>query len=323
MSEVESLPHRANRFQILSLDGGGYRGIFSAAVLAAIEEDFGLNVVELFDLIVGTSTGGIIALGLGAGMRPKQIVDFYAEWGPKIFHRGFPLRRAWKSKYSNMTLRQALTAVLGDKQMQDSIVPLVVPSYDLTRDEVYMFKTPHHPRLRRDRRAPMVEVAMATSAAPTYFPGASIDSVRLIDGGVFANNPAAVGIAEAYSMFGVKLESVRLFSLGTTQDVVRRMAGLDTGGLIQWASSGIEVVLRGQSLAAHGMAQHLLAKDRYLRVNPHVPNEMLAMDRVETAELMGQARSVSRQITHDFDQIFSGHKAEPLTSPTITKGVAS
>jgi len=317
-----SLPHRTNRFQILSLDGGGYRGIFSAAVLAAIEEDFGINVVELFDLVVGTSTGGIIALGLGAGMSPKQIVNFYAEWGPKIFHRAVPWRRAWKAKYGHNALRRALTEVLGDKQMQDSIVPLVVPSYDLTRDEVYIFKTPHHSRLRRDRRASMVEVAVATASAPTYFPGALFDNVRLIDGGVFANNPVAIGIAEAYSMFGVKLESVRVFSLGTTQEVVHRNAQLDRGGLIQWAFSAIEVVLRGQSLAAHGMAQHLLAKDHYLRVNPHVPNKVLAMDRVDTAELMGQARSVSRQITHDFHQMFSGHRAEPFTPPTITTGVA-
>src|SRR5215831_15802433 len=161
-----SLPRRQDRFQVLSLDGGGYRGIFSAAVLAAIEEDLDIRVSDLFDLVVGTSTGGIIALGLGAGVRPMQIVDFYAEWGPRIFHRGFPWRHAWKAKYGNNALRQALTEVLGGKTMQDSIVPLVVPSYDFSRDQLYIFKTPHHPRLRRDGRARMVEVAMATAAAP-------------------------------------------------------------------------------------------------------------------------------------------------------------
>jgi len=85
-----------DRFQILSLDGGGIKGLFSAAVLAHLEEDLGCKIVDHFDLIVGTSTGGIIALGLGYGLSPQEIVEFYVEQGPQIFAIGH-LARAWRA----------------------------------------------------------------------------------------------------------------------------------------------------------------------------------------------------------------------------------
>jgi len=92
-----SVPAEAERFQILSLDGGGIRGVFSAAILAAIEEDLNVHLVDHFDLIAGTSTGGIIALALGLGLRPADILAFYIEHGPRIFSNPLGLRSAlWK-----------------------------------------------------------------------------------------------------------------------------------------------------------------------------------------------------------------------------------
>ena len=107
-----------DRFQILSLDGGGLRGMFSAALLARLEEDLDLRVVDHFDLIAGTSTGGIIALGLGLGLSPREILQFYTDHGPRIFRdrsrlRG--LRHLLRAKYSAGPLRAALTDVLGQR----------------------------------------------------------------------------------------------------------------------------------------------------------------------------------------------------------------
>ena len=110
-------------FRILSLDGGGIKGAFSASVLAALEETTGRRCVEHFDLITGTSTGGIIALGLGLGKSAQEIVEFYREHGPQIF-RGTSLverttglwRQLWGPKHSHDVLRKALTQVLGDKR---------------------------------------------------------------------------------------------------------------------------------------------------------------------------------------------------------------
>lgn len=141
---------RGGRFQILSLDGGGLRGIFSAAVLARIEEDLGVRIVDHFDLIAGTSTGGIIALGLGLGLSPRAIVEFYTNKGPRVFRdrtRLRTLRRLFRAKYTDAPLRAALEEVFDDRTFGESTKRLVITSYSLTNDDVYLFRTPHLPTL--------------------------------------------------------------------------------------------------------------------------------------------------------------------------------
>jgi patatin-like phospholipase/acyl hydrolase len=174
------------RFQILSLDGGGIKGLFSAAVLSAIEDDLNVNVVDHFDLITGTSTGGIIALGLSLGMRPREIVEFYLSKGSLIFPTGFRVKwRHWLwNKFSQNPLRAALEECFKDKRIADCTKRVVIPSYNIGEDDVYIFRTPHAERLRRDWKVPLWKVALATSAAPTFFPcSRHVDSLRLIDGG--------------------------------------------------------------------------------------------------------------------------------------------
>ena len=116
-----------------------------------------------------------------------------------------------------------------------SSLPLVVPTYNLAENDVYLFKTPHHPRRKRDWRVPMWEVAMATSAAPTFFPAYRLsgDGVRLIDGGVWANNPAMVGLTEAVSLFERRLCDVRVLSVGTTSGAQARPRRLDNAGIVR------------------------------------------------------------------------------------------
>src|ERR1700733_582685 len=133
-----------DRFQILALDGGGLRGIFSAAILAALEEDLQISVVDHFDLIAGTSTGGIIALGLGLGLRPRQIVEFYAELGAQVFRSRPGLssaRQLLRAKYQPGPLRSALADVFGDRTFGESTKRLVITSYNLGADDVYLFRT--------------------------------------------------------------------------------------------------------------------------------------------------------------------------------------
>jgi hypothetical protein len=157
------------RFQILVLDGGGIRGLYSAAVLAKLEDKLGVRIVEHFDLITGTSTGGIIALGLGLGMLPREIVRFYVEAGPRIFSNRFRWRdciHIVRRKYSGSALQAALNynGAFGDKKLGDSKKRLVIPAYNLGQDKVRVFKTPHHKRLTTDWQIPAWKVAMATSA---------------------------------------------------------------------------------------------------------------------------------------------------------------
>jgi patatin-like phospholipase/acyl hydrolase len=304
------------RFQILSLDGGGIKGLFSAAVLANIEEDLGVRTADHFDLIAGTSTGGIIALGLGLGLRPREIVRFYVEEGPAIFRQvrwWTSLSWSWRRKYPQEPLKQALQRCFGEKRLCDSTKRIVVPSYNLDKDEVYLFKTPHHERLARDWKEPMWKVALATSAAPTFFPSCDdVDHIRLIDGGIWANNPTVVAIVEAYSMLSVPLESIATLSLGTTNTASNKPASLDKGGLWHWRRAGIDAAMRGQSHGVQGQAIHLLTPERAIRLDPAVPDGLFALDKLTEKRLLSEAAHASRILSPKFKAVFVPHRAEPF-----------
>lgn len=304
-----------DRFQILSLDGGGIKGIFSAAVLAHLEDDLQLKVTDHFDLITGTSTGGIIALGLGSGMSPKDIVRFYVEKGSVIFPetRLSKIRRCWRSKFDSRILGNALKECFGGALLGESFKRLVIPSCNIGEDDVYLFKTSHHDRLKRDYKVPMWKVAMATSAAPTFFSSfQGVDHVRLVDGGIWANNPTIVSIVEAVSMLNISLEAITVFSLGTTDEIKGHSEKLDYGGLWQWKTVAVDVVLRGQSIGAVTQAQHLLGINRVLRLDPKVPDKMFALDKLSAKELLSRAAHESRHLSPHFAKMFTGHNAPPF-----------
>ena len=312
---------KRERFQILSLDGGGIKGLFSVALLAKLEEDHGCDITEHFDLIVGTSTGGIIALALGAGMRPREIVEFYLSNGQEIFHNLFGLSSAkhwFCRKFSQKSLRKALQKCFGDKRLADSKKRLVITSYNLGEDDIYLFKTPHHERLRRDYKIPMWKVALATSAAPTYFPiFTGLDSIRLIDGGVWANNPTMVGIIEAMSLLEVPSRLISVFNVGTSDVVSKHRKWLNWGGKLVWAKSALAVnlIMRGQNLGVHKQAVHLLGDDRVRRLDPKVPDGLLSMDRMTPNELLSKAAHESRNFSPEFKKVFMPHIA-PSYEPT-------
>ncbi len=308
-----------NRFQILALDGGGYKGMFAAALLERLEADLGISLIDHFDLITGTSTGGIIALGLGAGLSPSEITSFYVDHGDEIFPGKLQrsTRRIFASKFSPAPLRRALEQVLGERTLGESQIPLVVPSYDLTNDDVYVFRTPHAPRLRRDRHELMVDVALATSAAPTFLPAHELRGLRLIDGGVWANNPSMVGLVEALSSFGCAMSDIGVFSLGTTTDTAYRRPRLDRGGLLAWGREAFDIVLRGQNLAARNAATLMLGAEDVLRVDPAVPAKVLRLDGVDSQQLRGRAEHVSRHICPDFEKRFAQHRAPSYTPEPI------
>jgi len=309
-----------SRFQILSLDGGGIKGLFAAATLAAIEEDLGGDVTRHFDLITGTSTGGIIALGLGLGLRPMQIVDFYLAEGAKIFPGWWGLKKVqhWLlRKFSQQPLQEALQKVFKDKRLADSRKRLVIPAYNLGEDDVYIFRTPHAERLKRDYKLPVWKVALATSAAPTFFPCCRhIDSLRLIDGGVWANNPTMVGIVEAQGTLGIPLDAIHVFSIGASDPVNHRRDKLNAGGILAWASgnSAIDVIMRGQSIGVNNQATFLLGKDHVERLNPPVAANEFSLDGVhKSADLVGKAAHFSRTFMPTFAEKFGAHSAAQYT----------
>jgi uncharacterized protein len=305
----------SEQFQILSIDGGGIKGLFVAATLAAIEDDLRVNIVDHFDLITGTSTGGIIALGLGLGLKPKEIVRFYIDKCPEIFRNPIKfwcLKHWLMSKFPQAPLRDALKEIFGDHRLSDSTKRLVIPAYNLGDDDVYLFKTPHHERLRRDFKVFMWTAALATSAAPTYFrPCREVDAIRLIDGGVWANNPTLVGIIEAVSVLNVDLKEISVLSIGTSETLVRRSKRLDWGGRLLWAPCAVDVIMRGQSLGVTKQAQHLLGEGKVERLDPKVPDSLFALDRLTVDELLAKAAHESRIFSPMFDKKFRRHTATP------------
>ncbi len=174
--------------------------------------------------------------------------------------------------------------------------------------------TPHLPTLKRDWREKAVNVALATSAAPTYLPALTLDGARLVDGGLWANNPAMVALIEAAGPLRAPLDDIRVFSLGTTTDVRQRGRRLDHGGLMVWAGDAVEVLMRAQSESATKQIRHLVGKDDVLRLNPTVPTGTVSLDKVDTNALYGLAGHVSRDASPAVHRLFCDHQA-PVFAP--------
>jgi uncharacterized protein len=314
-------PFGDERFQILALDGGGAKAMFSASILARFEEDHGARVVDCFDLIAGTSAGGIVALGLGAGLSPAEIADRFLDLVAKIFPRR--RQRKWRPSrlarpcYSSESLRDALSDVLGDRRLGESRKRLLVPSWDVQSGEVHIFKTPHSPRLTRDWNIRMVDVALATSAAPTYFRAATVDSARLIDGGVFANNPSVLAIAEATSMLGVPLDAIKVLNIGTMEPFTDHSDKLDNAGIGRWGLAAVPLILAAGSASNTGLAKHLVGFDNFVRVDANVPPGLFALDRIDPAKVAGYAATVSRNLSPEYTDKFVDHRAEPYISDRV------
>jgi hypothetical protein len=168
----------------------------------------------------------------------------------------------------------------------------------------------------------MADVAMATTAAPTYFPAFELpdDHVRLIDGGVWSNNPSTVGVTEAVSLMGQQLENIRLLNIGTTTSTAIRSRRLDQGGLWHWIRSPhvVDVLLAGQSIGAFNQAQHLIGPRNAWRLDPPVPKELVQLDRADSRDLIGAAGHYSRRFGPTFTEHFAGH-ARHSYSPLHTR----
>ena len=179
------------------------------------------------------------------------MVQFYLSKGPRIFPGGWrkpfrAVRHLRRSKFGNAALKAALHECFGDKLLGHSRKRVVIPSFDLGRGEVRVFKTAHHSELATDYKLPAWKVAMATTAAPTYLPAFhEIDHRRLIDGGVWANNPVMAGVVDAIAKVGVPLEAVHALSIGTTSELKYPPDNLDHGGLLPWARHAAEVIMQG------------------------------------------------------------------------------
>jgi patatin-like phospholipase/acyl hydrolase len=261
----------AERVRVLSIDGGGIRGIIPALVLVELEKRAGKRVFEMFDLIAGTSTGGILACALCAPdpLPASQLVGLYRDRGPDIFDRSLfqRIRTAeglLDEKYDSAGLDKALHDFLSDKRLSEAKPDLIVPSYDTNSPAPYFFKT-NKARSSKDDDFPLSTVARATSAAPTYFEALQSGDMSLVDGGVFAVNPGMCALAEVLR-FKPGAEVVVL-SLGTGQRTTKRpWKKVKDWGLVEWARPILEVVFDGISDAVDYQLTQVLPDGRYWRL---------------------------------------------------------
>jgi patatin-like phospholipase/acyl hydrolase len=289
-------------FKVLAIDGGGIRGIIPALILQAIEARTGRPISDLFDMLSGTSTGGIIALGLTLadtdGKPAKSatdIVHLYEVEGTSIFPSSLRGRLRIETvlgpKYDDDGIETTLQRYFGDARLQDALKPVVIPSYDVEKQSPIFFKSVRAKASPADSDFLMRQVARATSAAPTYFPPERIDCAdplqyyALIDGGVIANNPAMCAYAEAIKMGQVNpgASGVLVVSIGTGE--LRQPIQIGDAlrwGQLEWARPIIDIALQGSSSTVDYQLQQLLscegADQSYYRLQFTLTQDATEMD---------------------------------------------
>lgn len=279
-------------YMILSIRGGGIKGLIPACILADFEERNGVRCRDAFDLIVGTSTGGILALGLSRGIKATSIRDMYLEQGPSIFKRRFWSRCGlFGAKYDLNNLRRALDGVFGrDSLGECAKVMVCATAVDTGRSAfIKSWKTPH---------ISIVEAACATSAAPTYFDPVRIDGFGLLaDGGIYANNPASFALTQARKLFCTDTHRrLSLVDLACGETAFEGRTG-DRWGLVQYAGNMVDMFINsGVDAAAHQCAVDL--GDDYLELVPGIGSASKHMDDASALNMLalihaGEAASVN------------------------------
>lgn len=263
-----------SKFIGLSIDSGGFKGIIPSYLISKLESDLDKQSFELFKMIVGTSTGGIIAAALAKGIKAETILNLYKNDGISIFKRSLWYKISsgdgiLNPKYPLDGLEKTIMNYLSNDKISTRKVDFVVTGYDTNKDEPILFKS------WKNNDYTFSEVAIATAAAPTYFPSYK----RFVDGGIFANNPALIMFIEALKL-GYKIEDIIIVSIGTGEYTY----SFDSTkwGIKEWLIKSserplIDIMFKGQSKLTNYILNYLL-NDNFIRLDIEIPKELRAMD---------------------------------------------
>ena len=290
------------KYRILSLDGGGLRGLITARMLDRLNTDPSIaGWLSDVDLFAGTSTGGILALGLASGKSPSDICDMYINEGPDIFDDSLwdnikDLGKTIGADYSTKNLKSALVDLFGTKTLRSLQKKVAIPTFDLDNEDPNPAKRTWKPKIFHNYAGPdsdgseaIVDVALYTSAAPTYFP--SVDGY--VDGGVFANNPGMIAVVQAISTRNqpqdrVDLDEIVMLSVGTGVSLNYIKGQKLDWGFAQWAKPLINVLQDGVAGISDYQARQLLG-DRYHRMQiVFDPSETIPLDAVDKIPRMDE-----------------------------------
>ena len=302
MSQGTLNPNESNLppIKILSIDGGGIRGIIPAHLLAGFEKETGKRVYELFDIVAGTSTGGLIAListtpndnKTSSFMPAEEIEKFYIKYADKIFKYAC---KPWVLKslcgiagplYEVDPFEKLMKDIISDRLFKEALKPTLVATFDIERKQGYSLES-DSPLFDNLTKA---EVARATSAAPTYFApkilemknpeGGGLSQHYMVDGGLYKNNPSLLAYRKALKIFGadqVKKRGIVLISLGTGWPILNANDGKDllTAGFAKWAPAAIDAIIDGSSNEDHLFLEDLFKskpKSTYIRIQALLDN---------------------------------------------------
>lgn len=256
-------------FRILAIDGGGARGIFPAHVLSLLEKEHG-SLAAKFDLIIGTSTGGIIAAAAATGVSLEKVVALYEDQAANIFSKKPMAFGGYvRSKYRSEPMRELLEQIFDSQTMSAARTRLVLPTTDISNGNVFVIKSPYLPSFVRDKDIKLVDAVMASCAAPSYFDPVKVHEYLLADGGLWANNPSFVAYTEAIGKLQIDPNQIRILSVGTGTghqfyDIGAQPAnwGLMSG----WGLRLVDTFLNLQSRTSTNSSTLLLG-DKYMRVS--------------------------------------------------------
>ena len=274
----------SSEFRILALSGGGYLGLYAAVVLAELEARVGEPLGRRFDLIAGTSVGGLLSMALAFEVPMAELVKLFLERGEEVFSsRRLPKgavtrlldlsRSVMGPKYTGEALRKELTRHFGKRTLGDALHAVVVPAVDVTRSVTKVFKTPHAQASLGDAGLSAVDVTLATCAAPAFFPCVKVGDKLYADGGLFAVAPDQVALHEAELFMGAKPSKVRMLSVGTAtmgyQPTEKPEADV---GAVGWLTDGrlILTMISVQQQHVQAIMEDRLA-DRYMRLDAPWP----------------------------------------------------
>lgn len=266
--EVGPLDRPNTRFQILAISGGGYRGLFCAETLARIEG--GVALRERFDLIAGTSIGGIIACALAVGVRAGAIRDAIAEHGKSIFPRQKHIQRYWYAPYSKDAVAAAIEKAVGKpnlrKRLDEIDTGLLLPAVSEVTGGAKLFRSRGLAGTEAST-ASLLDAALATAAAPTYFPSHKVGNETILDGGLIANAPELIAMTEAMRWRKIELSDIHILSIGTAgKDIAGVPGEAKGGGALTMGKRLFEITLTAQERLSVSQCSTLLGT-RYLRLD--------------------------------------------------------
>lgn len=288
MGDNEDIP----TYHVLALSGGGYRALYSATILKEFEQALGRPIASHFDLICGTSAGGLLALGLASEIPACELKSLFEDQGKEIFgSRDFMRKRLGfltRAKHSNSGLRSVLEQRFGTTTMGELKHRVLIPAVNYTTGRGQFFKTPHHPTFELDHRMSLVDVALATSAAPVYFPSVRNERGVFVDGGLVGNAPGLFGLHEVRTFLAPKQDiRVRVLAIGTMTVGATVSGGKDLDqGILGWGSSLFDLVISAQESSVDYMLTQSLG-DCYLKIDdqvtPQQSSDVKALDDVSEA----------------------------------------